>query len=69
MILSYNVCFYLVYILSRFSTQVLQREVSNDLTVVTAAHVQNQESILFKGIDLMQREHGCSTVLHVTFLL
>lgn len=53
MILSYNVCFYLVYILSRFSTQVLQRKVSNDLAIVTTAHVQNQESILFKGIDLM----------------
>lgn len=59
---------YLVYILSWFSTQILQREVSDDLTVVTTAHVHHQESILLKGIDLMQREHGRRAVLHLALL-
>lgn len=59
---------YLVYILSRVSAQVLQREVSDDLAVVTAAHVHDQESTVFKGIDLMQREHGRCPVLHVALL-
>lgn len=59
---------YLVYILSWFTAQVLQREISYDLTVVAAAHVHNQESIFFEGIDLMQCEHGRRAVLHVALL-
>lgn len=68
MILSQTVCIYLVHLLSRASAEVLQREVSNDVTIVPTAHVHNQEPVVFKCIDLMQREHGCCTVLHVTHL-
>lgn len=59
---------YLVHILSWFSAQVLQREVPDDLAVVAAAHVHNQEAVVFVGIDLMQGEHGRRAVLHDALL-
>lgn len=68
-VVSCSVHVYLVHFLSCFSAQVCQCEVCDDLTVVAAAHVHDQESILFKGIDLMQCEHGLCTVLHGTLLL
>lgn len=62
-------CIYLVHFHSRVSAEILQREVSNDLTIVPAAHVHNQEPVVFKSIDLVQREHGCCKVPHLTRLL
>lgn len=62
-------CIYLVHVLSRVSAEVLQCEVTNNLTIVPAAHIHNQEPVLFKSIDLMQCEHGCCPVLHFTLLL
>lgn len=69
MILSQTGCVYLVHFLSWAFAEVLQREVSDGVAVISAAHVHNQEPVVFIGIDLMQREHGCCTVTHLAHLL
>lgn len=65
----HTVYIYLVHFLSRSSAEVLQREVSNNLTIVPTAHVHDQETVVLESIDLMQCEHGCCPVLHLTLLL
>lgn len=61
-------CIYLVHFLSSVSPEVLQCEVSDDITIVPAAHVHHQHPVVFKGIDLMQCEHGGCPVPHLTLL-
>lgn len=67
-ILCQNVSIYLVHLLPWSSAEVLQREVSNDLPIVPTAHVHNQEPVVLISIYLMQREHWCCTVFHLTLL-
>lgn len=68
-ILGHALCGYLIHFCSRLSAEVLQREVPDNLTVVPAAHVHNQEPVVFKSIDLMQCEHSVCLVFDFTLLL
>lgn len=61
--------YYLVHFFPWLSAEVLQREVSDDLAVVPAAHVHHQEPVVFKSIDLVEREHGFRPVFDLTLLL
>lgn len=45
-------------------TQVLDEVVVDGLAVVGATHIEHQESILLKGVDLMEGGEGFGVVLH-----
>lgn len=63
-----RLCIHLIHFLSRASAEVLQCELSDGLPVIPAAHVHDQEAVVLKSVDLMQREHGRRAVPHFALL-